>query len=69
MTGNLPKHTDSALKLRFAPLLMVGCLTLLLASQGARGQAESATLLGTVRLEDGAPAGNVEIYDSPSGHQ
>ena len=61
MTGNLPKHTDSVLNCRFAPLFLCGCLALLLASQWARGQAESATLLGTVRLEDGAPAGNVEI--------
>ena len=40
---------------------MVGCLTLLLASQGARGQAESATLLGTVRLEDGGHVGLLRV--------
>ena len=34
---------------------------MLLANQGARGQAESATLLGTVRTADGDPAGNMEI--------
>lgn len=45
----------------YVPILLGGCLVLLLTGQWARGQAESATLLGAVRLEDGAPAGNVEI--------
>ena len=49
------------MKSRYVPILLGGCLALLLANQWARGQAESATLLGTVRMEDGDPAGNVEI--------
>ncbi|MCY3774809.1 MAG: carboxypeptidase regulatory-like domain-containing protein, partial [Candidatus Aminicenantes bacterium] len=49
------------MKSRCVPILLGGCLVLLLTGHWARGQAESATLLGTVRTEDGAPAGNVEI--------
>lgn len=45
----------------YLPILLGGCLALLLTGDWARGQAESATLLGTVRMEDGAPAGDVEI--------